>query len=235
MAEFYRFARMANDDGYRLDVAGMLIPNKPWWDDEGRYCASADFKKELAAIDGEKLTIVIDSQGGDCGAGMAMYEEIRQRKGETHAVVIRAYSAATLVLAACDKGRRQISPVGSVMIHNPVASASGDRRELQRAQDFLRVIEDAALAAYVEATGKNQEDLRALMDAETWWNAQEAIANGFADSVLPAQQSALMCAPYASASNEATSNMIQAAIAAEQDTEVERNQIIAYLESIKRG
>lgn len=235
MAEFYRFARMANNDGYRLDVAGMLIPNKPWWDEEGRYCASADFKRELAAIDGQKLTIVIDSQGGDCGAGMAMYEEIRQRKGETHAIVIRAYSAATLVLAACDKGRRQISPVGSIMIHNPVTSAAGDRKEMQRAQEFLRVIEDAALAAYVEATGKTQEDLRALMDAETWWNAQESIDNGFADGVLPAQQSALMCAPYAFASSEATSNMIQAAIAAEQDTEVERSKIIAYLESIKRG
>lgn len=109
---------------------------------------------------------------------------------------------------------------------------------MQAADDFLRVIEEASLSAYAEATGKTREELAALMAAESFWTAQEAIANGFADKILPPKQLATMCGPQLSrcleASNEATSNMIRAAIAADEDTTKERAEILRYLESVGR-
>lgn len=239
MDKFFRFAQMSGEEGCRLDITGTIVPQRPWWDENsGRYCASAEFQRQLAACDGQKLTVVIDSDGGDAGAGIGMYEALRQRRGETHAVVIKAYSAATLPLAGCDKGRRSISPAGSIMIHRPKCSASGDRSEMQAADNFLRVIEEATLSAYAAASGKAREELAQLMAAETFWTAQEAITNGFADAILPPKQLATMCGPQLSscvaASNEATGNMIRAALAADEDTTKERAEILRYLESVGR-
>lgn len=236
MDDFFRFAEMSAGEGVRLDISGVMVPNKPWYDETGRFCASSDFKRQLAACDGQKLTVVIDSSGGDVGAGIAMYEALRSRKGETSAVIIKAYSAATLPLMACMKGKRHMSPAGTMMIHRPMCSASGNRRELQAADDFLRVLEEAVLSVYAEGSGKSREELMKLMDKESFFSAQEAVNQGFADDVLPAQQSAMMYAPQLSrcvtASNEATMSMIRAALQAEEDNHQEREEILRYLESV---
>lgn len=236
MDDFFRFAEMSSGDGVRLDICGAMVPHKPWYDDTGRFCASSDFRRQLAACDGQKLTVVIDSDGGDVGAGVAMYEALRARKGETCAVIVKAYSAATLPLMACQKGKRHMSPAGTVMIHRPVCSAHGNRREMQAADDFLRVLEESALSIYAAGSGKSRDELMQLMDKETFYTAQEAVQNGFADDVLPAQQSAMMYAPQLSrvvtASNEATMAMIHAALKADEDNQREREEILRYLESV---
>lgn len=239
MDKFYRFARMEKG-GHRLDITGSIVQAAPSWAaEEGMdLTGGANFRDELKAIDGEDLTIVIDSPGGDVGAGVAMYEAIRQRKGKTSCVVLRAYSAATLPLVAVPKGSRLISPAGTVMIHDPSSYADGNAEELEKCATFLRSIKGAVLAAYVEGTGLDEETLSTMMTAETMMTAQEAIENGFADRVIDRGEmdavSAELKRSVMAASREATMKMLHtAAKAADEDRE--RQEILEHLQSIALG
>lgn len=240
MTEFARFARMAGGDGVRLTVQGTMQPRTPWWLDNGEVAAPDWFRGELAKCEGEKLTVVIDSPGGDVGAGIAMYTLLRQRRGETCAEVIRAYSAATLVLAGCDKGKRLLSPAATLLYHNPMTYAEGDWREMDKAERFLSALKKAVIAAYQEASGMDADTLAALMDAETIYTAQEAIAAGWADGLLPAAEAVgaggVSLKGALAASMTATEDMVRAALAekANADQHRERAEILRWAESMKR-
>ncbi len=227
MDKFYRFARM-EDGGARLMIDGPLEPDDPWMGDQG-VCAPRAFREALSAYEGQPLTVVIDSPGGDVSVGVAMYDALRARKGETRAEVLRAYSAATLPLCACEKGKRAISPLGTVLIHNPSCGAYGDHHEMRKAQEFLRVLGAAAASAYAQAMDKPIEEVTALMERETVWGAQEAVDNGIVDAIQDGEAGAALMHSYARASMAATERALRAA-ARTQDAQ-ERAEILRQLEA----
>ncbi len=181
------FARMeSGGGGRRLVIQGVMESETPWWMEDGRVCAPDWFRTQLESAEGQPLTVVLDSPGGDVSCGLAIYQMLRERKGATRCEVIRAYSAATLVMAGCDRGARFMSPAGLMLIHNPSTYASGDWREMDKTLRYLQAVKRAVLAAYTEATGKPEDDLAELMDQETCYSAEEAVAAGWADGLLPA-------------------------------------------------
>lgn len=183
-----RFATMDFSAGEaRLLIQGEMVSATPWWAEGGEVLAPDWFRAELEKVEGKPLTVVVDSPGGDFSCGAAIYEALRQRRGRTRCEIIRAYSAATLAVAGCDKGERYVSPAATLLYHNPATVAAGDWREMEKAGRFLKAVKDAAVAAYRESTGMTEEALSRLMDAETTYTAEEAIAAGFADALLPAR------------------------------------------------
>jgi hypothetical protein len=75
---------------------------------------------------------------------------------------------------------RRISRNAMVMIHNPMSIALGNANELRKTADVLDKYLERMLPDYAAATGKTAEELRPLLDAETWYVGQEIIDNGFA-------------------------------------------------------
>lgn len=84
------------------------------------------------------------------------------------------------------------------------------------------------------------DTLAALMDAETIYTAQEAIAAGWADGLLPAAEAAgaggVSLKGALAASMTATEDMVRAALAekANADQHRERAEILRWAESMKR-
>lgn len=182
-----RFATMDFSAGEaRLLIQGEMLSETPWWEETGAVVAPDWFRAELEQVDGKPLTVVVDSPGGDVSCGIAIYEALRLRRGRTRCEVIRAYSAATLAVAGCDRGERYASPAATLLYHNPATMASGDWREMEKAARFLRAVKEAAVAAYQESTGMETEALSRLMDEETVYSAEEAIQAGFVDAIMPA-------------------------------------------------
>ena len=243
---FYRFqtgVRMSADGAAenRLYISGPIEPQRPWWDweKEEPMAAANEFRAELDKLDGQPLTIVIDSDGGDLGAGLTMYNAIRARKGETKAVIWHAYSAATMPLCAC-RGGRAISPVGTLLIHNPATWATGDHREMEKAKTFLAAMKDAAIAAYREVTGMGYDELAKMMDDETVLTAEAAVRLGFADTIMEAGsvqgEDAVARAKSAMAASMAATRagveqLLKAQEADRKDAE-ERERIAAWAEAL---
>lgn len=73
-----------------------------------------------------------------------------------------------------------------MMIHNPWSFAIGGADEMRNTADVLDKIGTGLVSTYAKRTGKSAEEITALLAAETWMTAQEAVDAGFATSVTPA-------------------------------------------------
>jgi hypothetical protein len=62
--------------------------------------------------------------------------------------------------------------------------AGGDYHEMEKASEILQKANHSLANAYVAKTGKSKEEVLALMENETWLTAEEAVENGFADSIM---------------------------------------------------
>jgi ATP-dependent Clp protease protease subunit len=69
------------------------------------------------------------------------------------------------------------------MIHNAKTLAYGDKSDLRHTADVVEKIEGAIVNDYTTRTGKDEAEIRAAMQAETWFTAAEALEYGFVDRV----------------------------------------------------
>lgn len=142
----------------------------------------------VPAVDGVKsgtLRLRINCPGGDVFAMQAIMNSLRAAGSRGVKLIAQvdgvAASAATGIAAVCDEV--VMEPGTQYMVHNSQGMAMGDRNELRALADLMEKVDDGMLAAYSEKTGKEQSQVRAWMDAETWFTAEQAVENGFADRV----------------------------------------------------
>ncbi len=157
------------------------ITHEKWFDDD---VTAKAFAEDLAALNGCDLKLRINSPGGDVFAAQAIYNQLKDYKGRVTAQVDGlAASAATIITCA---GDTVIMPGNALfMIHNPLTYAVGNADEMRKTADNLDIVRDTIVSVYLSRTkGKVTEDeLKYMMDAETWLTADEAVTYGFADSV----------------------------------------------------
>ena len=145
--------------------------------------------KEFASVLDElpdtvtEIRLLINSPGGECTEGFAILNLLRNHPARTVAVVEGlAASAASYVAAACDE--LIVSPNAEVMVHNPHGICMGEAADMRQLADLLDHLADNMASIYAAKAGGTAEQWRAVMDAETWFSAQEAVDAGLADSVL---------------------------------------------------
>lgn len=180
----------APEDGV-LDIEGP-IAEEAWWGDE---CSSKEFRKALAGIG--NVTVHINSPGGDVMAGAEIYSALREHslngKGRVKVIITAlAASAASVVAMAGDE--IQISPVAYMMIHNPWTIAMGDAKEMRKTAKTLDEISEGLITAYQQRTGKTRDQLKKMLENETWMSAQTCVDEGFADSIYGGEIRAAACA-----------------------------------------
>jgi ATP-dependent Clp protease, protease subunit len=155
-----------------------------WWG-----VSAQDVAKAIAGLDASTtLHLRINSPGGDVFEATAIAAAISQHTGKTIAHIDGlAASAATTVASAADEV--EISDGGFYMIHNAWTLAMGDKTALRDAAGLLEKVDGSIVGTYARKTGATAEKIVQWMDAETWFTAQEAVDNGFADRLAsPAQK-----------------------------------------------
>lgn len=136
---------------------------------------------------GEPIEVHINSGGGSVYAGSEIYTALKDYPGEVVVKVVGiAASAASVIAMAGDVV--EISPTAQIMIHNVSAIVQGDDRKLLKESEVLKNYNTSIANAYVLKTGKSMEELLALMSSETWFTADSAVAHGFADKVMFANE-----------------------------------------------
>ena len=147
-----------------------------WWG-----VAAVQIAPAIAALSpNTTLHLRINSPGGDVFEGRAIRTAIQQFKGKTIAHIDGlAASAATSIADAADEV--EISQGGFYMIHNGWTYAMGNKSELAKTVELLAKVDASIIADYAARTCKTTEQIAAWMDAETWFSAEEAVANGFAN------------------------------------------------------
>lgn len=160
------------------------------YDEIGFSGVNADtFVRELADLDVTSIDVHINSPGGDYFAGVAISNAIRRHPASvTVHVDGLAASAASVIAMAGDQ--LIMEPGSQLMIHDALSLAIGNASDLRETADLLDKVSDdiAELYAAKAGNGGNAELWRGLMQAETWFNAEEAVIAGLANErVLPAK------------------------------------------------
>lgn len=128
----------------------------------------------------DTIQVRLNSPGGEAFEGVAIMNLLRAHSARTVAVVDGlAASAASIIATGCDE--LVMSPGTELMIHNPITIAIGDADEMDKAGRMLESLSNTLASVYAAKGGGELADWRALMTAETWYTADEAVTAGLAD------------------------------------------------------
>ncbi len=139
-------------------------------------------KDALAKIDTPELTVRINSYGGSVSEGLAIYNLLSDFKGHLRTIVDGfACSAASVIFMA---GKERIVPEsGLLMIHNAWSKATGDSNAMKKAAEDLEKQTQPSVNIYVSKTGLSEDEIKNMMDEQTWITSKEAFELGFATSI----------------------------------------------------
>lgn len=145
-----------------------------------------EFVKALAGITAGTIHLRINSPGGDVFDARAMQTALRQHKAKVVAHIDGlAASAATFLAMGSDE--IEMAEGGFFMIHNAWSLTMGNAADHVEAAAMLEKVDASIRGDYARKTGKEDGELQAMMDAETWMTAQEAMDHGFVDSIYTGQ------------------------------------------------
>ena len=152
------------------------------------------FLAELKKLSGQRVHLRINSVGGSVVEGAAIYNALRRHKGGL-VVHIDALAASMASVIAMAGDETLIADNALVMIHNPWGMTMGDADELRKEADILDKLKNTLVNAYVRKTGMEAEQVAQMMDDETWLDATEAVALGFADAIEDGIEAAASITP----------------------------------------
>jgi ATP-dependent Clp protease protease subunit len=147
--------------------------------------SSYTLAKEIEALpkDIETINVFINSYGGEVAEALAIYNALRRHRAKVKTYCDGfACSAASVVFMAGDE--RIMSNASLLMIHNAWLLAIGDQNQLRKEADGLETINQASINAYMSRINITEKELKAMMDAETWISAADALEMGFATSIV---------------------------------------------------
>lgn len=189
MAEEQMRALYANEPGdrtwYRItntaDAAEIFL-----YDEVGQWGVTAnDFVKELRDVKASAIDVHINSPGGECYDGLAIFNALRSHRANVTVYIDGlAASAASFIAMAGDRIVAERN--ASLMIHNAHAVGVGDADDMRRLGDMLDKMTGTIANIYAERAGGTVEDWRARMKTETWFSADEAKTAGLVDEVTTA-------------------------------------------------
>ena len=131
------------------------------------------------------ISLYINSPGGEVQSGLALYDVMQAVSCPIHTVCLgMAASMAALLFIAGDQ--REMLPHSRVMIHDPLIGGGigGSALSVKARADDLMRIRDITAQVISQHTGMNIEEVFELTAKDTYFEAEEAIANGMADRII---------------------------------------------------
>ncbi|AXV06188.1 ATP-dependent Clp protease proteolytic subunit [Euzebya pacifica] len=143
----------------------------------------------LEGEDPEKdINLYINSPGGSVTSALGIYDTMTFIKPKVSTICMgQAASAAAILLAAGEKGKRFILPHARVLIHQPHGGAEGQSTDIEIAAKEVQRIRDQLDAILAEKTGQPVEKITADTDRDFIMNATEAVEYGIVDQVIQAR------------------------------------------------
>lgn len=169
----------------KINVKGAIVPNNDKWIYDMLEMDATSPKDVFDALPStdDDIEVIINSGGGDVFSGSEIYTALKEHQGNVNVKVVGVAASAASVIAMAGS-KIEMSPTAQMMIHNASSIAVGDNREMQTAYNMLTSANKAVANAYIAKTGKSEQEITDLMNEETWFSADTAVEQGFADSKM---------------------------------------------------
>lgn len=139
------------------------------------------FREALRAVKTSTIQLRINSPGGSVFDAVAMYNDLIAHPARVEVQIVGLAASAASILAMAGNSI-EIADNAFIMIHNSWSYVVGDRREMASAARTLERVDNAMRKTYAARSGLAVEEIGDMMDAETWLDAGDAVAMGFADT-----------------------------------------------------
>jgi ATP-dependent protease ClpP protease subunit len=172
--------RVSNETAAEAGPAEMWLFDEidPWWGIGAR-----DVQQALNSITADKLTVHLNSPGGDVFEAHAIYNALRAHPANvTVQVEGIAASAASYIAMAGDTVL--VASNATFMIHDAITFTFGNEADHTKNAGILSQQSDIVAGIYADRAGGEASDWRDLMRDETWYDAAGAIEAGLADGLI---------------------------------------------------
>lgn len=160
-------------------IFGDIVPFA--WNESDVTAAS--IVKQIQNLDVDEIRVHIDSYGGSVSEGWAICNALRQ-----HPAKVTTYgdgfvaSAALYPFLAGDE--RYASNLSAYYFHQVSVSANGYADDLRAAANEAETMTEIGIQAFVDYAGMDAQEVKDLMEAETWLSPSEALEKGLATAIL---------------------------------------------------
>lgn len=139
----------------------------------------------LEAEDPKKdIFLYVNSPGGSVTAGLAILDTMNHVKPAVGTVCVgMAASAAAVILASGEKGKRFALPNAEVMIHQPWGGAQGQATDIEITAKHILATRDRLNKILAKATGQTVEKIEKDVERDYFMTADEAKKYGVVDTV----------------------------------------------------
>ncbi|MGY6410268.1 MAG: head maturation protease, ClpP-related [Alkalilacustris sp.] len=154
------------------------------YDEIGAHGVSAKgFLAELGALpDAAPIDLRLNSPGGSVFDAVAIHNALKRHEGTVTVWIDGiAASAASYVAMAGDE---IVMPENAfLMIHDPAGLVMGTAADMRAMAEALDTVKGSLVAGYAGRSGRDPEEIAALMAAETWFDAKDALDAGLATRI----------------------------------------------------
>ncbi|WP_315502906.1 head maturation protease, ClpP-related [Actinomyces radicidentis] len=166
-------------------TADVLIYDAIGADPWGDGISPKELAAQIADLDVDQLNVYINSPGGAAWDGLAIMNTLRRHRATVNVTVdALAASAASVIAMAGD--HVTMNRGAELMIHDASGFAMGNAATMRETADVLDKLSDSYADAYAARAGGDRVTWREVMQAETWFTAEEAVAAGLADEWVDA-------------------------------------------------
>lgn len=139
-------------------------------------------KYALDDVVGNEINVHINSYGGDLFEGIAIKNFLLNRPEKINVYIDGIAASAASVIAMA--GDRIVMPSDAqMMIHNPWTYTMGNAKELRKTADDLDKAQTSLEKSYMNRFKGTEDELKTLLDEETYLTADEAVLFGLADVI----------------------------------------------------
>lgn len=172
------FECKASGDGIEMMLYGPVGRRYEGGVDPAAFVAELNRNKSA-----KKITLRINSPGGEASGGIAIYNALRSHGAEVTTIAEGlAASAASIIFMSGDE--RQIHPSAALMIHDASGITMGNAHTHERQAKELNRLDAVIASVYAERSGGDKQTIRELMDEDHYMYGEEAVADGYATSLF---------------------------------------------------
>lgn len=150
----------------------------------GWRCNVNNFDSDIkAAGDVQTITVYLNTVGGTFYDGLAINNTLKQHKAfVTIKVMGYALSMGSYLLTGAD--HVECASNALIMAHRAQGGVQGDAARMQHVAAILEKHESASLIPdYMRVLNKSEDEVKAILQKETWWTATEAKAAGLVNTI----------------------------------------------------
>lgn len=157
------------------------------WEYKESETSAKYFSEKLGEIpEGQTIELHVNSNGGSVKEGVAIYNLLKQKANSKVGIVDGvAHSVAFLILQACDT--RKMCLGTTALVHNMWMYCAGNATQLRKYADDLDDMMEANRQVFMARAKIGEDELKELMENETYLTPDKALEFGLIDEVMGKQ------------------------------------------------